>query len=151
MRAEDVTDTPDLALEASGCDQMHVVHKLHLLSPSRAYGHAREGNGTVAPNLEEPHCAGKPPPAGGLEAQIEAFVEHYNHQRHHVSLNTVTPADVDLGPDKAFLQQRPSRDIAAQYPVRLWKGSNERRFKRAACITASAPHYVTNQMSRTLA
>jgi len=32
MRAEDVTDTLDLALQASGCDQVHVAHKPRLLS-----------------------------------------------------------------------------------------------------------------------
>jgi transposase InsO family protein len=32
MRAEDVTDTLDLALQASGCDQAHVIHKPRLLS-----------------------------------------------------------------------------------------------------------------------
>ena len=32
MRAEDVTDTVDLALQASDCDQVHVVHKPRLLS-----------------------------------------------------------------------------------------------------------------------
>ena len=32
MRAKDVTDTLDLALQASGCDQVHVVHKPRLLS-----------------------------------------------------------------------------------------------------------------------
>ena len=32
MRAEDVTDTLELALQASGCDQIHVVHKPRLLS-----------------------------------------------------------------------------------------------------------------------
>ena len=32
MRAEDVTDTLDLALQASGCDQVYVVHKPRLLS-----------------------------------------------------------------------------------------------------------------------
>ena len=32
MRAEDVTDTLDLALQASGCDQVHVSHKPRLLS-----------------------------------------------------------------------------------------------------------------------
>ncbi len=45
MRAEDVTDTLDLALQASGCDQVHVIHKPRLLSPSRACNHAWEGNG----------------------------------------------------------------------------------------------------------
>jgi transposase InsO family protein len=32
MRTQDVTDTLDLALQASGCDQVHVVHKPRLLS-----------------------------------------------------------------------------------------------------------------------
>ena len=32
MRAQDVTDTLDLALQASGCGQVHVLHKLRLLS-----------------------------------------------------------------------------------------------------------------------
>lgn len=32
MRAEDVTDTLDVALAASGCDQTHVHHKPRLLS-----------------------------------------------------------------------------------------------------------------------
>ena len=32
MRAQDVTDTLDLALQASGCDQLHVIHKPRLFS-----------------------------------------------------------------------------------------------------------------------
>jgi hypothetical protein len=43
---------------------------------------------------------------GDLEAQIEAFVDHYNHQRYHESNNNVTPADVYFGRDKAILKQR---------------------------------------------
>jgi len=43
---------------------------------------------------------------GDLEAQIEAFVDHYNHQRYHESLNNVTLADVYFGEDKAILEQR---------------------------------------------
>jgi len=43
---------------------------------------------------------------GDLEAQIEAFVDHYNHQRYHESLNNVTPADVYFGRNKAILKQR---------------------------------------------
>jgi hypothetical protein len=34
---------------------------------------------------------------GDLEAQIEAFVDYYNHLRHHDSLVNLTPADVDFG------------------------------------------------------
>lgn len=130
MRAEDVTDTLDLALQASGCDQVHVVHKPRLLSDN--------GSSYVSGELAEwlqdngmKHSRGAPyhPQTqgkierwhqtlknrillenyflpGDLEAQIEAFVDHYNHQRYHESLNNVTPSDVYFGRDKAILHQR---------------------------------------------
>jgi len=130
MRAEDVTDTLDLALQASGCDQVHVVHKPRLLSDN--------GSSYVSGDLAEwlqnkgmKHSRGAPyhPQTqgkierwhqtlknrillenyflpGDLEAQIEAFVDHYNHQRYHESLNNVTPSDVYFGRDKAILKQR---------------------------------------------
>jgi transposase InsO family protein len=41
-----------------------------------------------------------------LEAQIEAFVEHYNHRRHHESLNNVTPTDAYFGRAAAIIRQR---------------------------------------------
>ncbi len=43
---------------------------------------------------------------GDLEAQIEAFVDHCNHQRYHEILSNVTPADVYFARDKAILKQR---------------------------------------------
>ena len=43
---------------------------------------------------------------GDLENQIEAFVEHYNHQRYHESLNNVTPADAYFGRANAIIKQR---------------------------------------------
>lgn len=43
---------------------------------------------------------------GDLERQIGSFVEHYNNQRYHESLNNVTPADVYFGRDKAILRER---------------------------------------------
>ena len=174
MRAEDVPDTLDLALQASGCDQVHVVHKPRLLSDN--------GSSYVSGDLAEwlqdkgmKHSRGAPyhPQTqgkierwhqtlknsillenyflpGDFETQIEAFVDHYNHQRYHESLNNVTPADVYFGRDKAILQQRPSRDHAAHNPAGQWKGSNVRHSKRGACITDSALHNQTNQMSQTL-
>jgi len=130
MKVEDVTDTLDLALQASGCDQVHVVHKPRLLSDN--------GSSYVSGDLAEwlqdkgmKHSRGAPyhPQTqgkierwhqtlknrillenyflpGDLEAQIEAFVDHYNHQRYHESLNNVTPADVYFGRDRAILRQR---------------------------------------------
>ena len=45
---------------------------------------------------------------GDLEAQIKAFVHHYNHQRYHESINNLTPAYVHFSRDKAILKQRRS-------------------------------------------
>lgn len=130
MRTEDVTDTLDLALQASGCDQVHVVHKPRLLSDN--------GSSYVSGGLAEwlqdkgmKHSRGAPyhPQTqgkierwhqtlknrillenyflpGDLEAQIEAFVDHYNHQRYHESLNNVTPSDVYFGRAQAILNKR---------------------------------------------
>ncbi|MCP4212352.1 MAG: IS3 family transposase [Halieaceae bacterium] len=130
MRAEDVTDTLDLALQASGCDQVHVVHKPRLLSDNGSSYVSADLAGWLQ-NKGMKHSRGAPyhPQTqgkierwhqtlknrillenyflpGDLEAQIEAFVDHYNHQRYHESLDNVTPADVYFGRDKAILKQR---------------------------------------------
>ncbi len=132
MRAEDVTDTIELALAASGCDQATVRHK-----PKRACS-ADNGSCYISGDLAEwlegqrmDHVRGAPlhPQTqgkierwhqtmknrvllenyylpGDLERQIGAFVEYYNNQRYHESLNNVTPADVYFGRDKAILRER---------------------------------------------
>ena len=41
-----------------------------------------------------------------LQAQIGAFVEHYNHRRYHESLNNLTPADVYFGRGQTILLER---------------------------------------------
>ncbi len=43
---------------------------------------------------------------GDLERQIEAFVEYYNNERYHESLNNVTLADVYFGRDNVILRER---------------------------------------------
>ena len=41
-----------------------------------------------------------------LEAQIEAIVEYYNHQRYHESLGNLTPAEVFVGRGHIILLER---------------------------------------------
>jgi transposase InsO family protein len=44
--------------------------------------------------------------AHDLEAQIDAFVGHYNHRRYHESLKNLTPADVYFGRGQTILLKR---------------------------------------------
>ena len=130
MRAEDVTDTLELALEASGCDSAAVLHKPKLLSdngPSYIAGELAEfieaqGISHVRGAPLHPQTQGKIERwhqtlknrillenyflPGDLEAQIEAFIEHYNHRRYHESLNNVTPADAYFGRAETIIKQR---------------------------------------------
>jgi len=130
MKASDVTATLELALQASGCDQARVLHKPRLLSDNGSSYIA----GDLADWLEDrdmEHIRGAPyhPQTqgkierwhqtlknrillenyylpGDLEAQIEAFVEHYNHARYHESLSNLTPADVYFGRGQTILLER---------------------------------------------
>jgi len=130
MRASDVTETIELAMTASGCEQAIVQHKPRLLSDN--------GSCYISGELAEwmqkqemEHIRGAPfhPQTqgkierwhqtmknrillenyylpGNLEQQIGAFVDHYNNHRYHESLNNVTPADVYFGRDKDILRER---------------------------------------------
>jgi putative transposase len=40
-----------------------------------------------------------------LEAQINAFVDDYNHRRYHEGINNLTPADVYFGRGPILLQR----------------------------------------------
>jgi putative transposase len=130
MKAEDVTDTLELALTASGCDKIQVQHKPRLLSDNGSSYISEE----LAEWLDEqrmshvrsapyhPQTQGKIERwhqtlknrillenyylPGDLETQIAAFIEHYNHQRYHESLENLTPADVYFGRGQAILLER---------------------------------------------
>ena len=130
MKAEDVTDTLELALTASGCDKVKVQHKPRLLSDNGSSYISEELAGWLAEQRMS-HVRGAPyhPQTqgkierwhqtlknrillenyylpGDLETQIAAFIEHYNHQRYHESLENLTPADVYFGRGQAILLER---------------------------------------------
>ena len=130
MKTSDVTDTLNMAIEASGCDQANVVHKPRLLSDNGASYISGELESYIKDNGMS-HVRGAPyhPQTqgkierwhqtlknrillenyffpGDLERQIESFVEHYNHERYHESLKIVTPADVYFGRAQLIINKR---------------------------------------------
>jgi len=129
MKTSDVTDPLDMGLKASGCDQANVVHKLRLLSDNGSSYISGELADYINDNGMS-HVRGAPyrPQTQGkierwhhtlknrvllenyflpsdLERQIERFVEHYNHERYHESLNNVTPANVYFGRAQSILTE----------------------------------------------
>jgi len=130
MKAEDVTATLEIALDAAGLDNARVLHRPRLLSDN--------GSSYISDDLAKwlerhdmAHVRGAPyhPMTqgkierwhqtlknrillenyylpGDLEAQIEAFVADYNHRRYHESINNLTPADVYFGRGQTILLQR---------------------------------------------
>ena len=130
MKTDDVTDTLTLALKAAGLEQATVALRPRLLSDNGS----SYISGDLAKWLDDryiQHVRGAPyhPQTqgkierwhqtlknrillenyylpGDLEAQIEAFVDHYNNHRYHESLGNVTPADVYLGRHTAIIGRR---------------------------------------------
>ncbi len=130
MKTEDVTDTLDLALQASGCDQATVLHKPRLLSDN-GFSYASNELAGWLEDQKMDHVRGAPyhPQTqgkierwhqtlknrillenycrpGDLRQRIDAFVEYYNHRRYHESLQNLTPAAVYFGRGQTILQQR---------------------------------------------
>jgi len=145
-----VTATLELALEASGCDSVDVVHKPRLLSDNGS----SYISGDLADWLEDQgmdHTRGAPnhPQTqgkierwhqtlknrillenyylpGDLESQINTFVQHYNNERYHESLGNVTPSDVYFGRQHGILKRR--------------KEINSKPSRNAACFMKSTWH-----------
>jgi putative transposase len=130
MKATDVTDTLNMAFEASGCGSVKVIHKPRLLSDNGS----SYISGELATWLSDKgmdHTRGAPmhPQTqgkierwhqtlknrillenyylpGDLEQKIADFVSHYNHLRYHESITNLTPADVYFGRGQTILLQR---------------------------------------------
>ena len=130
MKAEDVTATLELALTASGLDQAKVVHRPRLLSDNGS-SYISADLAKWLDDQDMDHVRGAPyhPMTqgkierwhqtlknrillenyylpGDLEAEIGAFVAHYNHRRYHESLSNLAPADVYFGRGQTILMQR---------------------------------------------
>jgi len=121
MSTEDVKDTLDLAIQKSGVDTVKVRHRPRLLSDNGACYLAKDLQDYLA-EREMEHSRGRPyhPMTQGkieryhrtmkniiklqnyylpweLEREINSFVEYYNNERVHESLDNMTPADVYYG------------------------------------------------------
>jgi putative transposase len=130
MKAEDVTATLEMAMDASGLDKARVLHRPRLLSDNGssyisddlAKWLERHGMAHVRGAPYHPMTQGKIERwhqtlknrillenyylPGDLEAQIEAFVADYNHCRYHESIGNLTPAAVYFGRGQTILLQR---------------------------------------------
>jgi len=130
MGARDVSDTLDDALSFTGLDQVKVNHKPRLLSDNGPCYISGE-LATYLENKGMTHTRGRPyhPQTQGkierwhrsmknqillnnyylpgeLQEHLQHFVNYYNHERYHESLNNLTPADVFYGRGQTILDQR---------------------------------------------
>ena len=130
MKSQDVTETLEMALKASGLDKADVAHRPRLLSDNgSSYISEELAKWLDDKNMEHTRSAPYHPMTqgkierwhqtlknrillenyylpGDLEAQIEAFVAHYNHLRYHESIDNLTPADVYFGRGQTILLER---------------------------------------------
>ena len=130
MGAKDVEETLIMALASSGLDQARVRHRPRLLSDNGSAYLSKQLE-TFLKQHQIEHTRGAPyhPMTQGkierwhrsmknvvklqnyyspteLERSIEAFVDYYNNQRYHESLDNLFPADVYFGRTKEVLSVR---------------------------------------------
>ena len=130
MSATEVSDTLNNALQASGLDQIKLLHRPRLLSDNGpSYVSNQLGDWLKDKGIR--HVRGRPyhPMTQGkieryhrsiknrillenyylpgqLELSIGEFVDYYNNRRYHESLDNLTPADVYFGRALAILKRR---------------------------------------------
>ena len=130
MRANDVMDTLNEALDFTGLDEVKVKHKPRLLSDNGPCYLSSDLADYLAANGMT-HSRGKPyhPQTQGkierwhrsmknqillnnyylpseLQEHIQRFVTYYNHERYHESLDNLTPADVYYGRGQQIREER---------------------------------------------
>ena len=145
MSADDVKLTLDDAIEKTGVDQVMVKHRPRLLSDNGSCYLSKELKEYLADQKME-HTRGAPyhPQTQGkieryhrsmknvvklenyyypwdLEKAIGQFVDYYNHQRYHESLDNVTPADMFYGRYEEIMNRR---QLIKQQTLRSRKEEN---------------------------
>ena len=145
MGASDVTETLDMARSKAGIDKVRVRHRPRLLSDNgpcyiskelKEYLNDRQMTHTRGKRYH-PQTQGKIERyhrsiknvinlqnyylPGELEQEIERFVEYYNNQRYHESLDNLTPATVYHGLSRQSLTLR---DIAKRKTLKARKAFN---------------------------
>jgi putative transposase len=130
MSTTDVQETLLMALASTGLDQALVEHRPRLLSDNGAcYLSGELRDFLQRRHIEHTRSAPYHPMTQGkieryhrsmknivnlqnyflptqLETEIASFVNYYNHQRYHESLDNLTPADVYFGRVKEVLTKR---------------------------------------------
>ena len=129
MSASDVSDTLDDALRFTDLDRVRIQHKPRLLSDNGPCYISGDLSGYLEANGMQ-HTRGRPyhPQTQGkierwhrsmknqillenyylpseLEERLQKFVNYYNHERYHESLDNLAPADVFYGRGDAILEQ----------------------------------------------
>ena len=145
MNAEDVQESLDMAIAETGTDQIIVKHRPRLLSdngPCYVSGELKK----YLKTQEMDHTRGAPyhPQTqgkieryhrsmknvikldnyylpGDLEQEIAKWVNHYNNERLHESLDNVTPADMYFGRKEKILTKR---DIIKEKTLQMRKQKN---------------------------
>ena len=145
MNAEDVQVSLDMAIAETGTDQVIVKHRPRLLSdngPCYVSGELKK----YLKTQEMDHTRGAPyhPQTqgkieryhrsmknvikldhyylpGDLELEIAKWVNHYNNERLHESLDNVTPADMYFGRKEKILTKR---DIIKEKTLQMRKQKN---------------------------
>ncbi|MBX9468081.1 MAG: DDE-type integrase/transposase/recombinase [Rhizobium sp.] len=157
MKVDDVTDTPNLALAASACNKVKVEHRPRLLSGNdRCYVASDLGGWLDTYKIEQVHGAPDHPQTQGkierwhqtlkirillqnffvkedLEAQIAAFVEHFNHCRYRESLD-------NLSPGRRLFRTRPDQ------PARM--GKDQTSYSQTATLEPLGQSGLNHQANR---
>jgi len=130
MNAMDVQDTLEIPWRKTGLDHVNVFLRPWLLSDNGScyLSHDLE-NYLQRKHIEHTHCAPYHPMTQGkieryhrsmknvvklqnyyspeeLERELTHFVDNYNNQRYHESLDNLTPMDVYTGRSKEVLTKR---------------------------------------------